>query len=130
MEYAELADAWRIVPRALVAAYGMMVLSLISWYRGMETVEKLECDNLILNSLIETSMDAERAMELACTVVGVAGGPTTEQTAFATAIIGLSTAIFGFYVGSGRKWEQYQLNHSRSLSASEKGKEQAKCTNC
>lgn len=29
--------------------------------------------------------------------------PTTEQTLFATTVVGLSTAIFGFYVNSGPK---------------------------
>lgn len=105
MGYAEIIDAFRVVPRVLVALYGMMVLKLIVWYRNMEPVDKLECDNTILNTLIDTGISPERAMELACVVVDVVGGPTTEQTAFATAIIGLSTAIFGFYVNSGRKWE-------------------------
>lgn len=105
MGYAEVIDAFRVVPRVLVGLYGLMVLKLIVWYRNMEPVDQLECDNTILNTLIDTGIDPERGMELACVVVDVVGGPTTEQTAFATAIIGLSTAIFGFYVNSGRKWE-------------------------
>lgn len=31
--------------------------------------------------------------------------PTTQQTSFVTTIVGLSTAIFGLYVNSGKKDE-------------------------
>ena len=111
--FAEIVDAWRTIPRILVACYALMVFILINWYRGMSTVEQTECDNDILQTLIDSGVDPVEATELACTVIGVTGGPTPEQTAFATAIIGLSTAIFAFYVNSGRKWDQEALFRKR-----------------
>lgn len=105
LKSAEVMDAWRIVPRILVTIYGVLVYRLYSWYRGLERVEKIECDDRVLQILIDSGMEAERAMEMACNVVALIGGPSTEQTAFVTTIIGLSTGIFGFYVSSGRKWE-------------------------
>lgn len=102
---AEVADAWRIVPRVLVALYGMLVYSLYTWYKSIETVELKECSESMLRTLIEYGADLEQAHEMACITVGVVGGPTTEQNIFVTGIIGLATAIFAFYVNSGRKWD-------------------------
>jgi len=31
--------------------------------------------------------------------------PTTEQTAYATAIIGLCVPLLGWYMNTGRKWQ-------------------------
>ena len=31
--------------------------------------------------------------------------PTTEQTAYATSIIGLCVPLVGWYMGTGRKWQ-------------------------
>lgn len=72
----------------------------------METHKQKTCDNPILDTLIGGGVDPDRAMELACTVSDVVGGPTTEQTIFVTGIIGLATAIFGLYVRTGRKWDE------------------------
>ena len=121
LDFAEIADAWRVVPRVLVAAYSIMVFSLISWYRDMNTVEQVECDNAVLTNLLDRGMDAVAASDLACAVIDVVGGPTTEQTAFATAIIGLSTAIFAFYVNSGRRWDHIRAyrNERGSIDAAQ-----------
>lgn len=35
MYYAELVDAWRLVPRSILIAYGMMVYWVVSWFLAM-----------------------------------------------------------------------------------------------
>lgn len=112
IQFAEVLDAWRVVPRILVALYGLLVYRIYQWYKGIETSEKMECDNTVLNTLIENGLDPTRAMELTCTVVDVVGGPTTEQTVLVTSVMGLATAIFGFYVNTGRSWDRYKNSGS------------------
>lgn len=111
MLWAEIADAWRLVPRILVALYGILVFSLYSWYRTLETVDLIECDSSMIRTLVELGTTVERAYEMSCVVVGITGGPTTEQNIFITAIIGLATGIFAFYVNSGRKWDSGSAPH-------------------
>src|SRR5690554_4917628 len=120
IQFAEVLDAWRIVPRVLVALYGLLVYKIYQWYKSIGTSEKMECDNTILNTLIENGLDPTRAMEMACTVVDVVGGPTAEQTVLVTSVMGLATAIFGFYVNTGRRWERYSSNDSNNFVFSKK----------
>lgn len=111
LQVAEVADAWRVVPRVLVTLYGVLVFSLYSWYRTLNTVELVECDSTLLRALVDLGTAVESAYEMSCSVVGVTGGPTTEQNLFVTAIIGLATGIFAFYVNSGRKWDDRSAPH-------------------
>ena len=111
MLWAEIADAWRIVPRVLVTLYGYLVFSLYSWYRSLETIEIIECDSAMISTLVELGSTLEKAYEMSCVVTGITGGPTTEQNIFVTAIIGLATGIFAFYVNSGRKWDDRSAPH-------------------
>lgn len=111
LQLAEVADAWRIVPRVLVTLYGTLVFSLYSWYKSLSTVELVECDSALLRTLVELGTSVERAYEMSCVVTGITGGPTTEQNIFVTAIIGLATGIFAFYVNSGRKWDAGSAPH-------------------
>lgn len=111
LHLAEIADAWRIVPRTLVTLYGILVFSLYSWYRTLSTVELIECDSTLLRTLVDLGTAVEDAYRMSCLVVGVTGGPTTEQNLFVTAIIGLATGIFAFYVNSGRKWDAGSAPH-------------------
>jgi hypothetical protein len=100
---AEIIDSWRVIPRAMAAAYGYMIFKLFTWYTNMPTYEERQCDDKILQTLISSGVEIRNAIDMACTVIGTVGGPTSEQTAFVTVIIGLSTAIFGFYVNSGNR---------------------------
>lgn len=106
LQFAEVFDAWRIAPRLMVTVYSLLVYKLYSWYKTLSPVERIECDDVLVRSLVELGMNVNNALETSCTVVGFVGGPTTEQTAFVTAIIGLATAIFAFYVNTGRAWSK------------------------
>ena len=105
MNLAKIMDAWRVIPRVIVAMYGFMIYKLFVWYTGIPTHEEESCNDALVTTLIENGVEIDRAMEMACTIVGTVGGPTTQQTSFVTIIIGLSSAMFGFYVNSGGKWE-------------------------
>lgn len=106
LKSAHVIDAWRVIPRAIVAMYGFMIYKLFQWYTDIPTHEETSCDDALIRTLIESGMDMERAMEMACTVVDTVGGPTGSQTSFVTVIIGLSSAMFGFYVNSGGAWRK------------------------
>lgn len=102
----EIVDAWRIIPRSLVALYGLMMYYLIKWFISLETHIVTKCDNKLLNSLTEQGVGLDRAEQIACTATEVVGGPTNGQTAFVTAVCGLASAIFGFYTKTGKDWSK------------------------
>lgn len=101
LDIAEIMDAWRIIPRLLVALYGFMIYELFIWYTKIPTHEEQRCNEALITTLVNNNIPIERAMEMACTIIDTVGGPTTQQTSFVTVIIGLSSAMFGFYVNSG-----------------------------
>lgn len=103
---AESIDAWRIVPRMMLIAYGYLVLQLFLWFKSIPLYVQTKCDAAVLQLFLDKGVALLQAKELACSVAGTVGGPTAEQTAFVTTIVGLSTAIFAFYTGTGRKWQK------------------------
>lgn len=102
---AESFDAWRVIPRTILVFYSLLVMNLYLWFKSIPTFVQEKCDNTILKVLIESGIGLEEARLTACTIVDVVGGPTAAQSAFVTTIIGLSSAIFGLYTTTGRKWE-------------------------
>lgn len=102
---AEAFDAWRVIPRLLLFAYGYLVFNLYIWYKNVPTYVQEKCDGAIINSLMAQGKSMAEIKQFACTVVDVVGGPTTAQSTFVTTIIGLSTGIFGLYTTTGRKWD-------------------------
>jgi len=103
---AESIDAWRIVPRTIVILYGVMVAYLMEWYLHLQTFPKIQCAADVLTAALSKGVPLDKAQELACHVVDIVGGPSTSQTAFVTAVISLSSAIFGFYVSTGKDWSK------------------------
>lgn len=116
MSLARIMDAWRVIPRVIVAMYGILIYKLFTWYTGIPTHTEKNCNDSLVQTLLENGVEVDRAMELACTIVGTVGGPTTQQTSFVTIIIGLASAMFGFYVNSGGKWEFSQSDSGEELS--------------
>jgi len=99
-------DAYRIAPRAILIVYGFLVWEIYIWFKSLETIAKIQCQEDIFFKLIQNGIDVNKASEIACVVIEVVGGPTAQQTTFVTAIVGLSTAIIGLYLNSGRRWEK------------------------
>lgn len=83
---AELFDAWRVVPRLLVTAYGWLCWEIVSWYMRLTP------------SIIE-GCDIDKLAELC-----LYDAPTTQHAALVTVIVGASAAVFGLYTNTGRSW--------------------------
>ena len=103
---AESFDAWRVMPRLMLLAYGILVMHLYLWYKSIPTYVQEKCDAAVLQIFLNNKTPLDEAQRIACTVQDVVGGPTPAQTTLVTTIIGLSSIIFGFYTASGRCWEQ------------------------
>lgn len=103
---AESFDAWRIMPRIMLIAYGILVMHLYLWYKSIPTYVQEKCDAAVLQIFLNNDTPIDDAKRIACTVQDVVGGPTPAQTTLVTTIIGLSSIIFGFYTASGRRWER------------------------
>jgi len=117
---AHVIDAWRLIPRGIVGMYGFLIYKLFVWYTGIPTHEEKSCDDALIKTLLENNVDITIATEMACTIVDTVGGPTPAQTSFVTVIVGLSSAMFAFYVNSGGSWRT-DTNFNTSISGN-KGK--------
>lgn len=110
---AEAFDAWRVIPRLMILAYGYLVFNLYLWYKNIPTYVQEKCDATILSELLARGRSMAEIKQYACTVVDVVGGPTAAQSTFVTTIIGLSTGIFGLYTATGRKWDGWEPDFTR-----------------
>lgn len=88
LAFAEFIDAWRIIPRVLVAAYCWLLITVTVWYMDMKPYMLEGCDVSILGK--------------DCLVQA----PATQHAALITAVVGVAAAIFGLYSNSGRKWSE------------------------
>ena len=89
---AEAVDAWRIVPRLMVAGYAYMLAYMVYWYMQLKPYVLTECVN---------ALGSEVAAGMATCLINE---PSTQHTALITAIVGISAGVFGFYANSGRNW--------------------------
>ncbi len=89
MAVAEAVDAWRIVPRLIVAGYAAMMWVVVKWYMDLKP------------SIIE-GCDIELIKE-AC----ISSAPSTQHAAVLTAVVGVAAAVFAFYANSGRQWNGF-----------------------
>jgi hypothetical protein len=105
---AEAFDAWRVIPRLMLMAYGYLVFNLYVWYKNIPTYVQEKCDASIVADMMANGRPLEEIKKFACTVGDVVGGPTAAQSTFVTTIIGLSTGIFGLYTSTGRKWDGWE----------------------
>lgn len=86
---AEFVDAWRIIPRLLVAGYIWLLVKIVMWYMDKEPYILEGCD--------VTTLGKECLVQ----------APSTQHAALVTAIVGIAAAIFGLYSGTGRKWNGF-----------------------
>ena len=88
MAIAEWVDAWRLIPRAIVAGYAYMTWAVIKWYMNIQP------------SMME-GCNVEQLAE-ACIIQG----PSTQHAALVTAVIGIAAVVIGLYTNSGKKWSE------------------------
>jgi hypothetical protein len=98
---AEFVDAWRLIPRALVAGYGFVTWKVVEWYMNLEPHMMENCDPAIL---------AE-----ACIVQA----PSTQHAALVTAVVGIAAAVFGLYANSGKKWNGFTYWNKKEEKSSD-----------
>jgi len=85
---AEFVDAWRIVPRLLVAGYGYVVYTVIMWYKELKPYMLEGCQSDVVKDCIVQA-------------------PTTQHAALVTAVVGMAAVVFGLYANSGKKWNGF-----------------------
>lgn len=100
---AESIDAFRIVPRIILVAYGWMVWVITRWYIAIPTSNSMECQSDVMNVALQNGATFDQARAVACSVIGSVGGPTSEQTMFVSIIVGLSSVVIGLYLNTGHK---------------------------
>lgn len=87
---AEWVDAWRIIPRAVVALFGYGAYSVTKWYMSLQPYVLDECvkaGGTVAECLVQA--------------------PSTQHTALLTALFALGGAVFAFYSNNGRKWDGF-----------------------
>lgn len=82
----EWVDAWRLIPRLLVAGYAYAMWKIIQWYMTLEPTLLEGCDMSALGE--------------ACII----NAPSTQHSVLVTAVLGVAAAVFGLYANTGRKW--------------------------
>jgi len=88
---AEAVDGHRVIPRLLLLGYAVLTYHVINWYMNIEPVIlKANC------KIIEG--------QTLCDVTGMIG-PSTQQAALVTTVVGAAAAIIGLYQKSGRDWQ-------------------------
>lgn len=93
---AEAIDAWRIIPRTLVALYTYMLYKVVYWYMTLESHMPKE----LLDRISELTPEQINAL--------MTQEPTTQHTALVTAVFGISAAIFSLYFA--QELQQGNLN--------------------
>lgn len=86
---AEWIDAWRIVPRLLVAGYGWVTYTVVRWYMNLKPEVLENCNVELLKE------------------VCVIQAPSTQHAALVTAVVGIAAAMFAFYANTGKKWNGF-----------------------
>lgn len=104
---AEAFDAWRVVPRTILVAYGWMVWNVTRWYMSIPSSNQIQCQADVLRVLMESKINIDQARAMACSIVDTIGGPTSEQTMFVSIVTGLSSVVIGLYLNTGKtsKWQ-------------------------
>jgi hypothetical protein len=86
---AEWIDAWRLIPRALVAGYGFMLTWIVVWYMKLEPYILEGCDISVLGEKC------------------IINAPTGSQSILLSVVVGAAAAVFGLYTNTGRKWDKF-----------------------
>lgn len=98
----EAFESWRVIPVTLVIAYVALVAKLSMWFMSIPTYVQERCDPAVLQIFLDNKYSIADAQRLSCTAIDVIGGPTGNQTAFVSTIVGLSVGIFALYIQTSR----------------------------
>lgn len=104
LAFSEMVDAFRVLPRALVALYCYLIYKVVNWYMELSPYMIEGCNSAVVKDCIVQA-------------------PTTQHAALVTAVVGIAAAIFGLYASTGRKWEGFtpwKTEEKKEESSSEK----------
>ena len=89
MAVAEFFDAWRIIPRILVAGYGYLIYwVVIEWYTKLTPY--------ILDGCVSANV-----------VDCIIQAPTNAHTALVVTVIGIAAPMLAFYTNTSKKWNGF-----------------------
>jgi hypothetical protein len=91
---AEFIDAWRLIPRSLVAGYAYMLAKVVWWYMSLEP--HLPKD--ILHKVDQLTPEQIKLL--------LVEAPTTQHAVLVSTVVGIGAAIFGLYSSSGKRWNE------------------------
>lgn len=113
LRIAEIIDAYRVFPRIVLLGFMISVGVITNWYLSFEDVPIIECNETLLLGLLERNVSLVEAQMVACKQTGVVDRPFG-YTTLVSVFIGASAGVFGFYVGTGRRWDEYKSNRHNS----------------
>ena len=116
LRIAEVIDAYRVFPRIVLLSFMISVGVIMSWYLSFEDKPVVECNDTLMLGLLEKGHTLVAAEKVACRQVGVIDRPLG-YTTLVSVFIGASAAVFGFYAGTGRKWNESKSNSSGNNSS-------------
>ncbi len=89
MALAEFFDAWRVIPRIIVAGYGYMLYwVIVEWYTKLAPYM---VDGCVSDKVVDCMVQS----------------PTVEHTALVVTVVGISAPIMSFYVNTSKKWNGF-----------------------
>ena len=86
---AELVDAWRVIPRTIVAGYAYLIYWVVTeWYTKLVPYMLEGCvSDKVTDCLIQA--------------------PTNAHTALVVTVVGMAAPIMAFYVNTSKKWNGF-----------------------
>lgn len=88
LAFAEALDAFRVVPRILLVAYGYLVYFTVDWFVKLEPYMLEGCKVEDMSQCIVQA-------------------PTTQHAALVSVVVGAAAVVIGLYQNSGRKWNGF-----------------------
>jgi hypothetical protein len=101
---AESVDAWRVVPRIVVAGYSYLIGYMVLYFLSHDNVEHVTCDPAVLKVLLDANTDLATATDIACRVTDIIGPPDS-LTGIVGTLIGAGAVVFGLYSSTSKKWD-------------------------
>lgn len=86
---AEMVDAWRVIPRTIVAGYAYLIYWVVTeWYTKLAPYMLEGCvSQAVEDCLIQA--------------------PTNAHTALVVTVVGMAAPIMAFYVNTSKKWNGF-----------------------
>ena len=89
LAWAEFFDAWRVIPRTIVAGYAYLIYWVVAeWYVNLAPYM---LDGCVSQTVTDCLIQA----------------PTNAHTALVVTVVGMAAPIMAFYVNTSKKWNGF-----------------------